>query len=107
MPCKEVADPPVARSHRPIKISKNFEDELIRLMAVAGLVSLVLGVITEGFKWGWIEGMSIFFAVALVIFLSSINDYAHEKSFQLIKGKLGLRLIRVYRGGRLYLIDPK
>ena len=107
MPYKKVADALVAGIIYPIQISKNFEDELIRLMAVAGLVSLVLGVLTEGLKWGWIEGMSIFFAVALVIFLSSINDYAHEKSFQLFKGKLGLKLIRVYRGGRLYLIEPK
>jgi hypothetical protein len=60
---------------------------MIRLMIAAGVVSLVLGVLTEGLKWGWIEGFSIFLAVALVILVSSINDYAHEKSFQLIKGK--------------------
>ncbi len=56
-------------------------------MVVAGVVSLVLGILTEGLKWGWIEGFSIFAAVALVICLSSINDYANEKSFQLIKGE--------------------
>jgi magnesium-transporting ATPase (P-type) len=45
--------------------------------------------------------------VALVIFLSSINDYAHEKSFQIIKGKPEVKLVRVYRGGRLYLLNPE
>ena len=42
-------------------------------MAFAGLVSFVLGILTEGLKWGWIEGVSIFFAVSLVISLSSID----------------------------------
>lgn len=46
-------------------------------MVVAGAVSLVLGVLTEGLTWGWIEGFSIFLAVALVVFVSSINDYAN------------------------------
>lgn len=90
-----------------MKIMKNFDDELIRLMIAAGFVSLVLGILTEGLKWGWIEGLSIFSGVALVIFLSSINDYAHEKSFQLIKGRSEVKLVRVYRGGRLYLTDPQ
>jgi hypothetical protein len=50
-------------------------------MAAAGLVSLCLGILTEGIKWGWIEGFSIFFVVALVVSLSSIDDYIHEKQF--------------------------
>jgi Ca2+-transporting ATPase len=50
-------------------------------MVAAGCVSLVLGILTEGLKLGWIEGLSIFAAVALVITLSSIDDYAHEKEF--------------------------
>lgn len=94
------------RTLKHIKINKNFEDELIKLMIFAGVISLVLGVITEGLRWGWIEGFSIFSAVALVIFLSSINDYANEKSFQLIKGKTEKASARVYRSGKMYLLDP-
>ena len=75
-------------------------------MIAAGFVSLVLGVLTEGLRWGWIEGLSIFNGVVLVIFLSSINDYAHEKSFQIIKGKPEVKLVRTYRGARLYLLNP-
>lgn len=95
------------RTVKYIKVNKNFEDELIKLMIFAGVVSLVLGVITEGLRWGWIEGFSIFSAVTLVIFLSSINDYANEKSFRLIKGKTEKAPVRVYRSGKMYMLDPE
>jgi hypothetical protein len=47
-----------------------------------------LGILTEGWRWGWIEGFSILFAVALVLFVSSIDDYVHEQEFQMIKGSI-------------------
>lgn len=59
-------------------IVKNLEDELMRVMVAAGFMSLLLGILTEGIKWGWIEGASIFLAVAMVVSLSSIDDYVHE-----------------------------
>jgi hypothetical protein len=46
-------------------------------LAAAGLVSLCLGILTEGPRWGWLESFSIFFAVALVVFVSSIDDFMH------------------------------
>jgi Ca2+-transporting ATPase len=85
----------------------NFDDEIIRIMIAAGFCSLVLGVLSEGWKWGWIEGCSIFFAVAILIALTSVNNYAHEQSFQLFKGETALDVVRTYRGGRLYLLDPE
>jgi hypothetical protein len=48
-------------------------------MMTAGFVSLFLGILTEGLKWGWLEGASIFLAITMVIFLSSIDDYVHEQ----------------------------
>jgi Ca2+-transporting ATPase len=51
----------------------------LRLLAAAGFVSLFLGILTEGLKWGWLEGFSIFFAVALVVFVSSVDDFMHER----------------------------
>ncbi len=47
---------------------------MIRLLTAAGLVSLCLGIIVDGLKWGWVEGFSIFLAVALVVGVSSIDD---------------------------------
>lgn len=64
---------------RLIYIAKNLEDDLMKVMVTAGFVSLFLGILTEGLKWGWIEGASIFLAITMVIFLSSIDDYAHEQ----------------------------
>jgi Ca2+-transporting ATPase len=89
-----------------IESAKHFEDELLRLLAAAGVVSLCLGIITEGLRWGWLEGFSIFFAVALVVFVSSIDDYMHEQQFQMLKGESKLKMMRVYRAGKLYELEP-
>jgi hypothetical protein len=50
----------------------------MKVMIAAGFMSLLLGILTEGLKWGWIEGASIFLAITLVVSLSSIDDYVHE-----------------------------
>ena len=68
------------------------------------MVSLVLGIIVEGWKWGWVEGFSIFLAVFLVVGVESMDDYYHEKEFQMIKGEEKEKTARVYRGGKLYEI---
>ena len=50
---------------------------MIRLLAAAGLVSLCLGILAEGLKWGWVEGFSIFMAVILVVGVESMDDFLH------------------------------
>ena len=71
------------------------------------MVSLCLGILVEGIKWGWVEGFSIFLAVGLVVSLTSIDDFYHEQEFKMIKGLENVLDIRVYRGGQLYLISPE
>jgi len=48
-------------------------------MIFTAMISLALGIVTEGLRWGWIEGTSIFLAVTVVVFVSSLDDYLHEK----------------------------
>lgn len=51
-------------------------------MIAAALVSLIIGIWQEGIEKGWIEGITIYFAVAIIITVTVGNDYAKEKQFQ-------------------------
>jgi Ca2+ transporting ATPase len=55
------------------------EDTLLRILCVAAAVSLTIGIITEGWKEGWIEGASIIIAVVLIVTITATNDYMKEK----------------------------
>jgi Ca2+ transporting ATPase len=48
-------------------------------LLVAAFVSLVIGVINDGWDVGWIDGSSIFFAVFIITSVTAGNNYAKEK----------------------------
>jgi magnesium-transporting ATPase (P-type) len=54
---------------------------MLRILLLASLVSLVIGILQEGLATGWIEGTAIFFAVFMVVLISSIINYNKEKEF--------------------------
>lgn len=58
---------------------ENFEDFILKVLIAAAAVSLVLGVINEGWKKGWIEGASIFIAIAIIVVVTTSNNYVKEK----------------------------
>jgi len=60
----------------------NFEDHVLRILLVAATVSLIVGIIKEGFHHGWIEGTAVYVAVAIIIAVTAGNDYMKEKQFQ-------------------------
>jgi hypothetical protein len=47
----------------------------------AAAVSLILGIINEGWAKGWIEGVSIFIAIAIIVSVTTTNNYIKEKQF--------------------------
>jgi magnesium-transporting ATPase (P-type) len=60
----------------------NFEDFILKVLIVSAAVSLVLGIISEGWAKGWIEGVSIFVAIAIILTVTTSNNYVKEKQFQ-------------------------
>lgn len=58
---------------------ENFDDRINQILAVAALISLVIGVIQEGFPQGLIEGASIIIALTIIIVVGSGNNYISEK----------------------------
>ena len=58
-----------------IKIVESFEDEMLRVLCLAAVVSLILGIATEGLAHGWMEGTSILVAVVIIVTVTSGNNY--------------------------------
>jgi Ca2+ transporting ATPase len=62
-------------------ILENFEDRILQILLIAAFVSLVIGIWKEGIEHGWIEGLSIFIAVAIIVSVTAGNNYVKEKQF--------------------------
>lgn len=78
---------------------ENFEDEMLRILCASALVSLFLGILTEGLAEGWLEGASILFAVVLIVSVTATNNYLKEKQFQKLNALATAKNINVMRGG--------
>lgn len=63
-------------------LKEQLEDKILRILIAAALVSLVIGIYQEGWRKGWIEGLTIYIAVAIILIVTIANDYAKEKQFQ-------------------------
>ncbi|CAL9227380.1 unnamed protein product [Arabidopsis halleri] len=76
------------------------QDLTLIILIVAAAASLALGIKTEGIKKGWYDGISIAFAVLLVIVVTATSDYRQSLQFQnLNEEKRNIRL-EVTRDGR-------
>ena len=74
---------------------------MLRILCYSAIVSLVLGIITEGLAEGWLEGASILIAVVIIVSVTSGNNYIKEKQFQKLNAIATAKNVDVYRGGDL------
>lgn len=86
-------------------IMENFEDEMLKILCISAVVSLVLGIATEGLAEGWLEGASILLAVIIIVTVTSVNNYLKEKQFQKLNALATAKNINVFRGGELLNIS--
>ena len=77
-----------------------FEDPTLRVLLVASIVSLIIGVLKDGIKTGWIEGTAIFFAVFLVVSISSYMNYQETEQFLKLSRETKLKKVLVIRDGK-------
>ncbi|XP_020683408.1 calcium-transporting ATPase 5, plasma membrane-type [Dendrobium catenatum] len=76
------------------------QDLTLVILIVAAVISLVLGIKTEGVKEGWYDGGSIAFAVILVILVTATSDYKQSLQFQNLNEEKRNIHLEVIRGGR-------
>lgn len=74
---------------------------MLRILCAAAVVSLVLGIATEGIKEGWLEGASILMAVVIIVTVTSANNYIKDQQFQKLNAIANAKNVNVYRGGDL------
>jgi len=69
---------------------------MLQIISVAAIVSLVIGILKDGIKTGWIEGLSIIIAVVLIVIVTAGNNYMKEKQFEKLNRKVDERNIEVF-----------
>ena len=58
---------------------ENFEDKINQILLVAAIVSVIIGLIKEGFPEGLVDGISIALALIIITVVSSFNNYVSER----------------------------
>ncbi len=72
---------------------------MLRVLCAAAVVSLVLGIATEGLEHGWMEGASILIAVVIIVTVTSGNNWMKEKQFQKLNAIASKKFVNVLRNG--------
>ena len=74
-----------------------FEDPTLKVLLVSAIISLIIGLLKEGLKTGWIEGSAIFGAVFIVTSISSSLNYNEQLQFQKLKAENQKKKVIVIR----------
>lgn len=82
-----------------------WQDLTLIILIIAAVVSLVLGIKTEGLEEGWYDGGSIAFAVLLVIVVTAVSDYRQSLQFQNLNAEKQNIQLEVMRSGRTVKIS--
>lgn len=80
-------------------VKDTFEDPMLRVLCLAAIVSLVLGIATDGIEEGWLEGTSILVAISLIVSVTSINNYLKEQQFNKLNDVATRKEVNVVRDG--------
>ena len=89
---------------------ESFEDTTVIVLMVSAVVSLAVGIyddVMQGTNKGWIEGVAILFAVALVAVVTATNNYNKETQFRKLNSVKDDVEVSVIRGGKLQKIGCK
>lgn len=73
---------------------------MLRILCVAAVVSLVLGIATEGIEHGWMEGTSILIAVVIIVTVTSGNNWVKEQQFKKLNAVANKKNVNVLKEGR-------
>ena len=84
-----------------------FEDPTLKVLLISAIVSLVIGLLKEGLKTGWIEGSAIFGAVFIVTGISSSLNYNEQLQFRKLKEENQKKKVLVIRNGSEIEIDDE
>jgi Ca2+-transporting ATPase len=59
-----------------------WHDMTLIILSICAIVSLAIGIPTEGWEEGWYDGAGIAFSVFLVVFVTAVSDYQQSLQFR-------------------------
>ncbi len=74
---------------------------MLRVLCGAAIISLVLGVATEGIEHGWYEGTSILAAILIIVSVTSGNNWIKEQQFKKLNEVAERKFVNVLRNGEV------
>lgn len=60
-------------------IKEALDDRILLSLGIAALFTVITGMVAQGWRWGWIEGVSIYVAIFIIVSLTSLNDWVKDK----------------------------
>jgi magnesium-transporting ATPase (P-type) len=78
-------------------IMENFDDTINQILLGAAIVSIIIGVVKDGFPEGLIEGTSILISLGIIIVVNSGNNYISERRLADLVNLAGKQDIAVFR----------
>ena len=82
-----------------------FDDTIMRILCVAAVFSMAIGIYKDGWQHGWIDGTSIIIAVCIIVVVTVANNWVKEKQFQELQSKSDIMTARVVRNGVEKTVD--
>jgi len=79
-------------------VMENFDDPINVILLGAAIVSVVIGLLKEGFPEGLIEGTSIMIALVLIIVVNSGNNWISERRLANLVKLSDAQEVAVFRG---------
>ncbi len=79
-------------------IKEALDDRILLALAVAAFLTIITNMVAEGPAWGWVQGVSIYIAIFIVVAIGSLNDWAKDKQFVRLQSLLKDEEIAVIRG---------
>jgi len=77
---------------------ENFDDPINCILLGAAIVSIIIGLIKNGFPSGLIDGVSIIIALMIIIIVNSVNNWISERRLAALLDSSNVQEVAVYRG---------
>lgn len=79
-------------------IKEALNDRILFALAIAAFLTIITGMISNGPAWGWVEGVSIYLAIFLIVTISAVNDWMKDRQFVKLQSDVKDEDIAVIRG---------
>ena len=79
-------------------VMENFDDKINLILLAAAAVSIVIGLIKDGWPMGLIEGTSIMIALVIIIVVNSGNNWISERQLANLVALQDIQEVAVHRG---------